>query len=515
MTLFKKMSLLVFLVVCLLGLACWQLTVGVPASESQEAPELPAQGYPPASEQDPGGDSDSVTVRTIHPKRDPTFSISVEQPANVEAYYQADLMARLPGPVKSITHDIGDKVKAGEVLLQVDVPDLVEDVLQKEAFIAQRQNELELAKTSVKTAAAALEAARGVVQVKEADVLTADSNRTFRQNQLRRFQGMRTGPSPAVTQEFLEERTQYFEAAAAASLAARAGVTKANAEVSEAKAKLDAANADIRLKESLVEVARKERDKAKALLELATIKAPFDGVITRRNVDPGSFVQSAAAHANPLLTIARTDIVTVFMKVPHNYASFVDRDTEAVIQMSSLPGVVMRAKVTRFSPSLINPEHDRTMRVEVDLFNGDAKTFAALLVKEKAIGNADLKSHKLPSMPLLLGKLTGEQSFQLLPGQYGSMRLVLHNFKNSYVVPSSAVFSQGGISYVFLIKDGHVAKTPIEIRADNGKSVKIVLVESVSGQEIKRELAGNEEIVSSNQGELSDGQAVKTSLIKW
>ena len=45
--------------------------------------------------------------------------------------------------------------------------------------------------------------------------------------------------------------------------------------------------------------------------------------------------------------------------------------------------------------------------------------------------------------------------------------------------------------------------------------MKIVLVEHIGSQEIKRELAGNEEIVSSNQGELSDGQAVKTAPIKW
>jgi multidrug resistance efflux pump len=515
MTLPKKMSLLGLVLVVVVCLAAWQLDVNMLALGNQEGPEVPVLDTAPNLEQERGGEDDAVSVKTIHPKRDPEFSATVEQPANVEAYYQADLMARLAGPVKSITHDIGDIVKAGEVLVQVDVPDLAEDVLQKETLIRQRQNELELARTNLKMVAAGLEAARGVVQIKEADVMTADSSRSFRQKELRRFQGLASGPSPAVTQDILDERTQYFEAAAAASLAARAAVSKADADVAEAKAKLDAANADIRLKESLVEVARKERDKAKALLDFAIIKAPFDGVITRRNVDPGSFVQNAAAHADALLTVARTDIVTVFMKVPDNYASFVNRDTEAIIQMNSLPGVVMRAKVTRFSPSLINPEHDRTMRVEVDLFNSDAKAFAAFLAKEKATGNADLKSHKLPTMPQFIGKANGEESFRLLPGQYGSMRLVLRNFQNSYLVPSSAVFSQGGISYVFLIKDGHVVKTPIEIRADNGKSVKIVLVEHAGGQEIKRELAGNEEIVSSNQGELSDGQAVKTSLIKW
>ena len=86
------------------------------------------------------------------------------------------------------------------------------------------------------------------------------------------------------------------------------------------------------------------------------------------------------------------------MKVPDNYAAFVNRDTDAVIQMNSLPGVEIHAKVTRFSPSLLNPENDRTMRVEVDLYNGTIEQYKRFLAREQASGNADLKSHKLPAL---------------------------------------------------------------------------------------------------------------------
>ena len=261
---------------------------------------------------------------------------------------------------------------------------------------------------------------------------------------------------------------------------------------------------------------RKDRDKAKALLDFATIRAPFDGVVTHRNVDPGSFVQDAAGgHPDPLLTLARTDIVTVYMKVPDNYASFVNRDTEAIIQMSSLPGVEIHAKVTRFSPSLLNPEHDRTMRVEVDLYNGTADQYKRFLAREQASGNADLKSHKLPTLPQVKGKEPGAQALGLLPGQYGKMRLVLRSFQGSYLLPSNAVLSQGGASYVFLVKEGRVVKVPVEIQADNGKTVKLVLIEKLAGGEIKRELTGKEEVVFSNQGELGEGQAVKPVAVQW
>jgi multidrug resistance efflux pump len=464
-----------------------------------------------AAQEDEGG----ISVTTVRPKRDPSFSTSVEQPAYVEAYYQADLMARVAGPVKSVVADIGDRVKAGEALVEIDAPDLQEDVLQKDAVVQQRLRELDLAQANVRMAAAAVDAAGGAVKVREGEVLRSEANCSFREKELRRFKGLASGPSPAVTQDVLDERTQFYEAAVADCAASRAAVLKAKGDLEEAKGKLEATRADVKLKEALVEVARKDKDKAKALFEFATVRAPFEGVITHRNTDPGSFVQNATAHPQALLTLARTDIVTVFMKVPDNFAPFVNRDTEARIQMSSLPGVVIRAKVTRYSPSLLNPEHDRTMRVEVDLYNGSAAEYAAFVAREKATGNADLKSRRLPSLPTLAGGQTRTEALGLLPGQYGKMRLVLRSFQKAYLLPSSAVFSQGGTSYVFVVKDGRAIKVPVEIQVDNGRTVKLVLLETVGGAEVRRDLSGDEEIVASNQGELSNGQAVRITRVDW
>ena len=95
------------------------------------------------------------------------------------------------------------------------------------------------------------------------------------------------------------------------------------------------------------------------------------------------------------------------------------------------------------------------------------------------------------------------------------MRLVLRSFHGSYLLPSNAVLSQGGASYVFLVKEGRAVKAPVEIQADNGQTVKLVLIEKKAGGDIKRELTGKDEVVFSNQGELSDGQAVKPVRVKW
>jgi multidrug resistance efflux pump len=466
-------------------------------------------------DQERGTENTLTTVRTVHAHRDPSFTSSIEQPAFVEAYYQADLMARLAGEVKWIVHAIGDPVRANEELLKIDVPDLEADVQQKESVIRQRQSELELCRKNLKMTAAAADAASALVTVRQNEVLIAKSTQTFREKELRRFQGLASGPHPGVTQDILDERTEFAESAVAATATAQAAVEKAKADLAEARAKLEAAQADIQLKESLVDVARKEKDKAQAQLGFATIRAPFDGFVTRRKVDPGSFVQNATTHPDGLLTIARTDLVTVYMKVPDTYAPLVRPDSEAIIQMSSLPGMVIHARVTRFSPSLETPEHDRTMRVEVDLFNGPTANYPAFLLKEKATGNADLKGHVLPVLPQVSSAHSSKAPLGLLPGQYGTMRLILRSFRDSFFLPSTAVFSQGGTSYVFLVKEGHVVRTHVEVEADNGKTLRLTLIEKNGDSEIRKELKGNEEIVFSNQGELSDGQPIQPNLVAW
>src|SRR5262245_20152001 len=76
----------------------------------------------------------AMPVKVIKPKSDPRLTVSVQQPAYVQGYYQADLLARAAGPVKYLVKDIGDPVRLGELLLEVDVPDRVQDVALKSAM---------------------------------------------------------------------------------------------------------------------------------------------------------------------------------------------------------------------------------------------------------------------------------------------------------------------------------------------------------------------------------------------
>ena len=387
----------------------------------------------------PDAEEDVITVKSVKPKQDSEFTTSIEQPAFVEGYYTADLMARVAGEIKpnGVTVDIHDRVKAGDPLVLIDVPDLEQDVALKKAIVKQREAERDRVEKASVMEEKAVKAAGKMVKFKGAEVGRAEASERFRKKELDRFKELAKGPNSAVTPDIVDERTEFWESAVAGSAAARFAVEQANAELEKANAKLEAAKADEKVAESLIGVARAERDKAQALLNYATIRAPFDGIVTQRKVDPGDFVQNAATgRTDPLLTVVRDDIVTVYMKVPDKFAHFVSTNTEAIIQLDTgkMRDVLIHAKVTRYADSLETPQHDRTMRVEVDVFNGSVQEYEA----EKKEPKTDLKSPKLPDFPRVEGNLEGKdvqtQGLHLLPGQYGKMKLVLKHFRQSVSV---------------------------------------------------------------------------------
>ena len=234
------------------------------------------------------------------------------------------------------------------------------------------------------------------------------------------------------------------------------------------------------------------------------------------------------------------DIVTLVMKVPDNAAPYVTTNTEAVIEIDELPGVVIKGRVTRFSPSIQN--RDRTMRVEVDLYNKDAKEFGAfiaravasrlavlaapspiglagLLAGSHAVWNRELKSYDepLPTLPVVTA---GTLASSLIPGMSGYMRLNLQNFSDAYLIPSSAVFTEGGKPYILAVKEGKTELLPVHMQYNDGKLAKVSVVvqyeDAATGQpEVLRELSASDLIILNRQTEIGEGTAVKVTVEKW
>jgi multidrug efflux pump subunit AcrA (membrane-fusion protein) len=484
-----------------------------------------------------------LVVKTIRPRRDPSFGISVQQLATVEPFFRADLRARVAGPVTFIRKDVGDRVWRGELLVQIDAPDREEEVAQKQAVIQQRLQEVTLAETRIRVAQATVQVARDNVEQQQAEVGRAKASMDYRYKEWVRFRQLAS--QNAAQQGIVDEAELYYRSAEAGHASAKVAVRKAQAELQEDLANLEAAEADLALKQTLVDVAVRDHNRAVALADFARIEAPFDGVVVERRVDRGSFIPNATtSQTDPFLSVARTDIVTVVMKVPDNYASLVSRDADAVLQLDELPGVVLRGKVTRFTPA-IRPT-DRTLRVEVDLYTGSEQDYRKFVARgvagylaplgtgcSLATAALTVASHEawaenrkgfddpFPLHPRASGETApAYDRLPLLPGMSGRMRLVLRQFDHAYLVPSGTVFTRGGRTYLLMVRDGKAEQVPVRVQVDDGRLARVVVVvrpadPAVGVDEVWHELTGQEEIITGQQGEISPGRPVKTVVTEW
>lgn len=480
-----------------------------------------------------------VAVKTIHPRHDANFRITTEELATVHSYFSAELRSRVAGVVKNVYRAVGEEVQRGEPLIELDVPDLLKELEQKDAVIAQRSQELKLAQAELKQAEAAIRVAQANVEQKRVEVTIAETTRDFRAKRLKRFQDLAARGS--VTAEVVDEQEREYLAAEAEVRASAVAVTRALADVSDKEASLEAAQVDIELKQSLIEVARKDRERVAAMFEFTRIVAPFSGMVTRRNVDPGDFIpnSTSSTSAESLLTVERLDLVTVSAKVADNTVSYLSHETEAVIELDDWPGIEIRGRVTRFAPSIDGT--DRTVRVEVDLFNGSREEYwkrAGELISLwlspiggnpplEAAANAGIDfsllrpSHKgamdtYPAFPEWDG-VAGRHA--IFSGMTGRMRLALERFTDAQLLPSSAVFTLGGKPYILVVEDGKAKRVPVRIQINDGQLVKVAVITHPAGtmstQEQVRELTGKEEVIASRQSELGDGQPVRAVPGTW
>jgi HlyD family secretion protein len=253
-------------------------------------------------------------------------SSAILVPATIQAFFVTDLYAKVSGYVSQINNDIGDRVRKGQALAVIANPEL--------------QAQFDKAEAAVQQAAAAVEVAKREIARMQADLALQEVT-------LRRQKELFAGK--AATAQMLDE-TQ-----------AKQGISAANVEIG--KAKLVSAEADLR-------AAKAEAEKVQALLQYNRITAPFDGVVTRRLVNPGDLVQAAiSTRTTPLFTIQQIDTVRVLADVPEWSAVGIHPGLASEVTLYDPGEIIFHGSVTR-TATAIDPA-TRTMRVEIDLPNPD------------------------------------------------------------------------------------------------------------------------------------------------
>ena len=190
-------------------------------------------------------------VEVVRPRR-VTVAQRLQTNATLEAFEEADLFAKVSGYLSDVRVDIGDHVKAGQVLAVIDVPEMKQELAEAKAQLESKQS--------------SLESARRQLDHNKADLALQNALAKDR-DQLGEGRG------------FISDRTL--------------DQVHANAEI--AKADLGVAEANRDLAANQVDVAAATVEKIKALLAYTQIVAPFDGVVARRQVNRGDLVQAATA----------------------------------------------------------------------------------------------------------------------------------------------------------------------------------------------------------------------------
>ena len=352
-------------------------------------------------------------VIVIHPRVAPAQT-SLSLPGNLQPLYSASVFARTNGYIAKRFVDIGSNVKAGQILALISSPEVDQQLNQGRADVLQAEAALQQSRASLQQAQANLDLAR----------ITRD--------RYAHLSGTR-----AVTQQSVDETDQTFNARAA-------DVAAANASIAVAGANLKSQQANV---QRLAQMQGFER-----------VVAPFDGVITARNVEQGDLVNDGSNNgARSLFTIAQSNVLRVQVEVPQSAALSIKAGQQATITVQERPGRQYTATVTRDADSVDLAA--RTMLTEVQVDNHDGS---------------------------------------LVPGMYGDVKFVITHSQKSLVIPSTAlVIDKNGMHVVSVTPDDRVHFVPVDIGQDMGSQV-----------EISTGLHGGESLVTNPSDLLSDGQKV-------
>ena len=311
-----------------------------------------------------------VRLETIKPTTDDHLSVRRTYTATVEAYEKVDLCARVQagttglrgmrGLVKTIPKeiDIGLEVKAGETLLELELPDLAADRVTKKALLTLADNTLRQAEQAIDVAAADIKEAEAQVERYVADV----EFKTLKHRRVTELVKRDT-----VSEQLKEETDLELKSS-------RAALETARAQVVSKKARHEAALKAKEVAASKVVVAKSELDSLEVLFGYTKITAPFPAVISKRWVNSGDTIRDAAM---PLLTLQRTDKVRVILDIPERDVPHIHQDApdkpgnSVTLNIPALqeirPGLHFKGTVTVMAKAL--DPITRTMRAEVHLEN--------------------------------------------------------------------------------------------------------------------------------------------------
>jgi len=357
------------------------------------------------------------SVNVITPRR-ATAITKMELPGSVVALNQTSIYARSTGYLRRWYVDIGDRVRAGQLLAEIDSPDTDQQVLQANAELVQAQANVAQSHANL---------AKDISNLKQAHANLLIARETWERWEFLVKKG-------AVAQQDADTKYATYQANIAAVEAAQNTISSDSASVKAAEANVYASQANLH--------------RNTVLQSYEKVTAPFAGVITARNVNTGVLISAGNSSTSSsssistsntnttntsLYNIATYDELDVNVDVPQTLSQSLKIGQTAQITFRELPQRVFTGKVVRTS-NAIDP-NTRTLLTQFKVQNSDAI---------------------------------------LRPGMYASVRFAINRTNPPFVVPDSAlVFNAEGTQVGTVTKDQTVHYQKVAVGRDYGTKVEI------------------------------------------
>ncbi len=281
------------------------------------------------------------TVRIVQPERGPSEQ-DLTLPGNVSAFYTGSLFARASGYVSEWRRDIGADVKKGETLATISAPDLDQQLAEAKAQLVQLQAAVEQAQAN-------------------ADLGKVTDQRTAR----------------LVAQGWSSAEQGDTDRLTSASRTAALAVAKANVTAQQAAV-----------------------DRLRELTLFEQIKAPFDGVVTARNVDIGDLVTAGGTSGRALFQVADIHRMRIYVNVPQAFLGEIKPGMKATLR---LPGRQETYEAELVSTSNAVVENSRTALVELQVDNPEGKLWPGSFTEVDFHVPANPNTLRVPATALIFG----------------------------------------------------------------------------------------------------------------
>ena len=302
---------------------------------------------------------EKLPVLNVEPVRPSPGRSELELPGDLQAYIESPIFARADGYMSRRLVDYGDRVHAGQLLAEIETPELDQQLGQARATLAQSQ---------------------AALRQSEAALVQAKANLKLAEVTLVRWK--RLTDKGVVSKQEGDEKQADFDVR-------QAEVAAAEANINAAQKATDANQANVRRLEELKSFSK--------------VTAPFDGIITMRNMDIGTLVNAGNSGPNrEIFRMAQIQRMRIFVNVPQTYAPLVRTGLQAELRVQELPGQMFRAEVTRTTNSV--DENSRTMLAVLETPNPKGVLLPGMYSQVKFSFAGGRSSVLVPGDSLMLGR---------------------------------------------------------------------------------------------------------------